>query len=964
MKLFSIYSVLGVTVVAEVLTTTTVTTTDTITTDTITTDTTITTDSTTTTSPEQELNLTNDCITEISRYEECFDGLDIDELKSPEQIENFCLAFTQPKCQNFMNDLSKTTYACMVEGGEGEEEGKGGVIIYDDVVALKKVLEFKIEYLLVCSQKKDGSLCPVSQLYTTNHTALMEQEQEKMTEEQIKVVTDDCQIEECNERMLTTFSDFNRLLQVLSIVYHEYYENDNEPYFLDQLLFGYQDFYANKKCDVKDILPDPHEEVNTKCMETLAQYQDCVTLIRTKNIGKDQIEDFCDLFQQPQCESLVKAMETEGEEGEEFVCMPTSSMLTKTMEETETILAYKMDYLLFCSKDQTGNRCPVSHYSVTHLNDLFTEQESITASQHDIITQDCQLEECNKKRMAYFNASEQYSIINYYLYDYLEDPKAEPYFLSQLTYGYQDFYYNKTCDVTDIRIAGTEKDPEEEEEEEEYGDEFTFGTDSNLSPQCQKEYTEYSTCLFQLMDIDTDSSKGIKNMCQIMSGAQCHGIVQTISNPSSVCIESIDTKNPNFMDYFYGISILSFKMEYLMYCVTDSQGKVCPLSQYLIDTMINEENNNETGSGGGDGGNGGDGTEEDIIPPEQLHIIADDCRNINCNSRMRIINKYANYIENAMKSIQDGEMMESDEGAMEKFINNYLEGSCSAIDQSNASLDSKVIAYLTEHANEEPVLDTNPPVSDPSSGTLGPLGNPTEACLAEVQKYNECLGSLGISSSSSSSSTSSFSNTESAEDLKKFCTAVEGNACKAFLSDINNSQSACINVENPVIADMISGGLHQPLRAQYQLFCSKDTTGKVCPLSQFLLENLGKYDTITDLTSQQLEMITTDCKDGSCNARMVAFLNYSESMPILASKLTETMGESVGAMLETSLSSILDENLTTLVNKVSSYYKNKECGAADNTINDDNKLSSDASSRVVMTLTFIIMTILSSFLLL
>ncbi|OUM61518.1 hypothetical protein PIROE2DRAFT_62460 [Piromyces sp. E2] len=1004
-----------------------------------------------------EFNLTKECASEVSRYSDCLSGLNIYEIETKKQLDNFCSLFNQSKCKNFIDDISKTTYACTAKDETA----------YDDTYALEEILEIKMLYIMTCTKTKDGSYCPVSKMFRENYMNLKDQEQEKITDEQLKVITQDCKIEECNKNMTTMFSNYDLLLKMMSIMFGDYYENDNEPYFLSQLL---------------DIIRDPNENNNNICREEYAKYAEFVEEIDKIDIESgEQFQQFCSVFDKPKYKYILDSMSTT-----EFVCTPSSNMLTKVLEGAETIVEIKINYLMYCAKDKKGNYCPVTDYAIIHYDIINETQDDITDEQLDVITKDCKNEECNERMLMIINSYDEYLRILSQIYDFNADYENNPYFMSQLLFGYQEFYKNKKCDAQDIYhqekidfcesdlvrfsecmteinditidsettinsfcykintsskceeflydidnqrlscfsvsnpnkdnfLAGmdiykaklqylmycsedfdgnrcpvsdyivnnyeeaieTKQDTLTEQQlevikndcldyqcyfhrntviniyndyvtlyKEFIGDDvdeelnFAYNILKNYgayyverqcdsggggsfdfhspSPECEVEYNKYSECMMELSEMITSlhTSNDIRKMCNIFSSTKCERIVNDIYSPKSNCFNTISSSQPNISDYFYGISMISVKLQYLTYCVKDPQGNMCPLSEmmtvnYEMETTDDEENDKTDNENDKDDGKD---TDDIFDSPEELKVIADDCRISTCNFRMLLIKKYYEYLQNVLGS---DEAISGDNVIM--FIDNYLEGNCSGIDNSDSSLDTGIISSKS-NSNDNDLIN----------------GNPTDACTAEVKKYQKCLSSFDP-----------LEKIDSKEDINMFCSVMDAEPCKEFIDDINKSESACVSIQKPYLLDILSGGVTVAVRAQYQLYCAKDSSGKVCPVTQLLLDNYGQIDKLSEITPQQLEIITSDCKDSSCYARMTAFIEFSENIPKLKENLTTmTSNELIKEVVKNNIDFDVDSSISDLLNKVSSYYQSKECGTADNTISDENKFSSDVSSHL------------------
>jgi len=142
----------------------------------------------------------------------------------------------------------------------------------------------------------------------------------------------------------------------------------------------------------------------------------------------------------------------------------------------------------------------------------------------------------------------------------------------------------------------------------------------------------------------------------------------------------------------------------------------------------------------------------------------------------------------------------------------------------------------------------------------------TPECQAEMDKYNPCL----------LSGESAMSMMNSKESIQKYCASKEVDACKAYRDDILKTEMACTTSGN--LTDMMSAFMVLAARFTYLTYCTKGEDGNYCPLSNYLQENAGNMSTPQEgqLTSEQLQAISDDCKDSKCNARMMTILTIGE----------------------------------------------------------------------------------------
>jgi len=111
--------------------------------------------------------------------------------------------------------------------------------------------------------------------------------------------------------------------------------------------------------------------------------------------------------------------------------------------------------------------------------------------------------------------------------------------------------------------------------------------------------------------------------------------LEDITNPYTACLNK-DTNN--LSDFFRSFSIITFKISYLFFCVKDDNGDICPLREYLQDheSEFNDLDEN---------------TSE--VNPEQLQIIANDCKDSKCNDRMITMYNFITNLEETFSSDDD-----------------------------------------------------------------------------------------------------------------------------------------------------------------------------------------------------------------------------------------------------------------------------------------------------------------------
>jgi len=242
-------------------------------------------------------------------------------------------------------------------------------------------------------------------------------------------------------------------------------------------------------------------------------------------------------------------------------------------------------------------------------------------------------------------------------------------------------------------------------------------------------------------------------------------------------------------------------------------------------------------------------------------------------------------------------------------------------------------------------------------------------CSNELLKYSDCISEIDVGSMGF----------DSKEHLDAFCKSFTKDVCKDFVADVSKSKSACMNTEKPVMTDITIGNSFYAMKLPYLIYCTKPTKGNSCPLAEYITTHYEEIATNVvnkqdvTLTEAQLKAIADDCRDVACNARMTAVQEITD----VYSKVSE-------ASAGTADSSATLAGADALYKKFIDSYKNKKCGAIDNSNNDGDFSSSSSgsgtsttggktdgksdntsgSTTLKITSSFVIMMILSIFMLL
>jgi len=414
-----------------------------------------------------------------------------------------------------------------------------------------------------------------------------------------------------------------------------------------------------------------------------------------------------------------------------------------------------------------------------------------------------------------------------------------------------------------------------------------YTSDNPYSEKCKEEMSKYQDCIESLSTYyseDSSDSKVTKDdldkFCNTFEENKCKDFVDDVNIATSVCLSS-NSEATTIMDRIVGFSILAIKVNYLALCVKDTNNKVCPLSEYIINNLISNKELDFS----------------ENITDEEKSIITNDCKNSKCNERMLAIS-------NIMESMLALTMGSSNEGNVaavsNKTIFNYkvLLEQINKMkqttkekreDEPNSSLisfslfsDNILENYKTKKCFSTQEIDD----ATLNEGSDITIEFNSKECMNELSKYQDCIESLSTYNSEDSSDSK-----VTKDDLDKFCNTFEENKCKDFVDDVNIATSVCLssNSEATTIMDRIVGFSILAIKVNYLALCVKDTNNKVCPLSEYIINNLisnKELDFSENITDEEKSIITNDCKNSKCNERMLAISNIMESM------LALTMGSS------------------------------------------------------------------------
>jgi len=192
------------------------------------------------------------------------------------------------------------------------------------------------------------------------------------------------------------------------------------------------------------------------------------------------------------------------------------------------------------------------------------------------------------------------------------------------------------------------------------------------SEKCQTEVNKYSGCL-EGMDEKSinqiNNSKALKDFCKIFASDKCKDFVNDINITESGCITE---DKSNELDLYTGLIFISMRIAYSAYCARDSDGNVCPFSQYLVDNFSKiDENTTE-------------------LSHEGKNALASDCKDIKCYERMISLQTISDNFSEITSGMGDtnennSSMFSNSTRVMEKFYDSYYNKNCDIIDGKSSS---------------------------------------------------------------------------------------------------------------------------------------------------------------------------------------------------------------------------------------------------------------------------------------
>jgi len=250
--------------------------------------------------------------------------------------------------------------------------------------------------------------------------------------------------------------------------------------------------------------------------------------------------------------------------------------------------------------------------------------------------------------------------------------------------------------------------------------------------------------------------------------------------------------------------------------------------------------------------------------------------------------------------------------------------------------------------------------------------DPSEGCINELTKYQNCLA--GILTLDNKKYTTK-------NDIEVFSKSFDTPDCKDFINDISLNTSACIPTDSEsssATIDYVNGKIILSARLFYNLFFGKDSNNQICPLGEYITNNIENVSTINSpesITDEMKKTIAYDCNDTKCNERMGIIANITDTVN-KAAELMETE-ENIGNIASLAIARLNElKNLKQISSKKArdntendfveillsdkyyGNYKNNKCSAIYNIDNDVKSNNQNNSAITIQKMTYSTMIII------
>lgn len=132
------------------------------------------------------------------------------------------------------------------------------------------------------------------------------------------------------------------------------------------------------------------------------------------------------------------------------------------------------------------------------------------------------------------------------------------------------------------------------------------------------------------------------------------------------------------------------------------------------------------------------------------------------------------------------------------------------------------------------------------SGLFDSIKKEDVTCLLTAKKYSGCIMDMNNDKDNIT------------KDVTKICAIYEGENCKEFLKDVYSETTTCENASDPTMDLLI-----KQARYSYIAGCSKDENGKLCPLTNFII---NKEKALTN--DSEMSIIKDSCTSENCKKQL------------------------------------------------------------------------------------------------
>jgi len=720
-----------------------------------------------------------ECKKDVDKYRDCLSQVST-TLDTTKNIETFCKSFEIEKCKTFVNEVNNPS--------------KCNTSKSNDSSFFLNHSSMKLSYNIYCAKGSSGSVCPFSKYLRDNVETLTDDS--SFSSEGKEALAKDCKDTKCYNRMMG-INSVRKTLTAKAGTRDLKLEARSASGLLDGVYF---DYYTNKQCDVITTLTDT-DTYNPKatCNEETQKYESCIDSVLESQgsiNSASEVDKFCTSFNTSKCTSFLNESSSANSACiNDYLFNKNNTGLVNGVLFTSIKIAYNS----YCAKDSFGVICPYSQY-VRDEFDSIGKTTSLSNKGLEALSEDCKSSMCHSRMTAaktMFDTLKKVSETD-------KSVTTDGFKSLELIEDYYRYYVNNNC--KDIYSSA---------------DDY-----SNVT--CAEEIEKYGDCLYYIPYMRTDTADDIKAVCNAFAtNNYCYYFIGDSAKSSSACLNEYFNSNNNVstneLQIQYGALHTSMKMFYSMYCANDSNGKLCPFTQYIQSNFDEVGNYNNVNN----------------IPTEGMEALVKDCNDTQCSERLISIKKMSDELVK---------------------LSNSLEGTGYSLEKQDSELINSIYEYYKDKecdALTQIIEDNNMYVNN---------------CEEEIEKYRPCLEKIPTLDISSEGS------------IRSYCANYESSLCRDFIKETTKSSSCdLVNNDNSSNDSTLTERVkYITKKINYSTYCARDSFGTLCPLSQFLTEGpealalntttikLTKNSTMTEIIDNTSDdVIPKKCLDANCHSRLV-----------------------------------------------------------------------------------------------